>query len=644
MKNKNKIIIGILLIVIIGLLLWFILSNLKEELIFNISVDKSEIMFGESIKINYELNEDREIKWESSNNDIAKIENGNVIGVGIGNVIIKGTISIDDVLIERSIPISVYYDSNNSLIKDIIIPEGELFITKGDTFLIPIKFEPEDVSIDFVDYYVDNDNIVSYDGIVRANNIGSTNIEILFNKLIKKVVKVNVIEKPIEPTFSKKVEDININSDTLKVNLGESINIDYELVPSDSFIENIEWSSSNLDIATIEDGIIQAKEVGDTDIILIINDNIIKNIKVSVIIPVKEIKLYNNTKLVMKVGQEEAINPIIIPDNATNKNLKYSNSNPESLSIDENGVIKALKEGKGIITVTVEDSDVKLDIEYTVNPQKKVIEGTGDIYGYTSYIDQIPEKADIDFFKNLESEGKGTLNNNIYTYVDGDKTYTYDISKSLLSLNKKTVLTRFYYPNNVDLSRVNTFTFCNGTGNGSGGFVGLMREADSDRSYIKSSGIIIFVASKDGSSYHQEEILLATEFVKAIVNQQKGVKNAIGAYSGSGPEVGYAANKGSYDRVIIFDSYFWPNKTLNLVDKEITVYSPDKDKLEEYTRRTLNTMIKNGYTNVTIISNNSSLIKDYKNSYLVINPGKELGSGHARANIIPANIFSYACR
>ena len=98
MKNKNKIIIAVLLIVIIGLLLWLILSNSKEELIFNISVDKSEIMFGESIKINYELNRDKEIKWESSNNDIAKIENGNVIGVGIGNVIIKGTINIDDVL------------------------------------------------------------------------------------------------------------------------------------------------------------------------------------------------------------------------------------------------------------------------------------------------------------------------------------------------------------------------------------------------------------------------------------------------------------------------------------------------------------------------------------------------------------------
>ena len=214
-----------------------------------------------------------------------------------------------------------------------------------------------------------------------------------------------------------------------------------------------------------------------------------------------------------------------------------------------------------------------------------------------------------------------------------------------MSVNGYVSLVRIYYPKNVDLSMVNTFTFGNGTAPGAKGFIGLFSEADKDRSKIKSSGIIILVASKDGG-YHRKEIYNATEFVKAIVNQKSGVKNAIGAYSGSGQEVGYATKDSPYDRLVIFNSFFWPNSTPNLKNKEIIVYSPVKEKanIEDLTRQTLDSMIKNGFTNVTVISNNDALINDYKNNFLIINPGSQMGTGHGYANIPPSNVFSYACR
>jgi hypothetical protein len=85
---------------------------------------------------------------------------------------------------------------------------------------------------------------------------------------------------------------------------------------------------------------------------------------------------------------------------------------------------------------------------------------------------------------------------------------------------------------------------------------------------------------------------------------------------------------------------------LNLKNKEIIIYSPNNDKLQDVTKSTISSMIRNGFTNVTIISNNSTIYNNsnYTSNYLVINPGSQMGSGHGYVNIPPTNVFSYACR
>ncbi len=462
--------------------------------------------------------------------------------------------------------------------------------------------------------------------------------------MITKKIKVNVIEEKIEPHFADKLKDVLITNETISIPILENKKIEYTIIPENSFIENIKWSSSNDDVASVNDGIINAKGVGMATITAVFNSKIIKNINVSVFVPVTDINVFTNPKLVMKIGDKETINTNIIPDNATHKDLKYDNSNPNAISIDDNGIITALDVGKGTITINTSNENVKKEIEYIVNPKRGIINGDGGIWGYTSLLDQIPERADYDFFKNLVNNGQGSLNGNIYSFIKDDKNYSYDLSKSLLTLNRKTVLTRIYYPKNVDLSTVNTFTFCNGTGNSAKGFTGFMREADNNRNYIKSSGIIIFVATQDGVTYNHDEIMVATEFVKDIVNQKNGVKNAIGGYSGSGAEVGYAAYKGLYNRLILFNSYFWPSKTPGLNDTEITIYTLKDDKLENLTQQTINGLRNNNYTNVTIVSNNTNFVSEYQNNFLVINPGIQMGTGHGYINMPITGLFSYACR
>ena len=644
--KKNKGIIIILTIIIFFLFVWkvyplLVKSSEKKELIFNIKNSNIEVKIGETSKIDYEINDDTIIKWKSDNNDVVSINNGIITGKGYGSTIIHGTIIKDDTIIKKDCHVSTYTGSKDRVLQEIIVPDGELFISKGAEYYLEYSLNPLDAYITSIEFSSINDDVATFsDGIVRGNNIGSTNIVITINKNIIKTIRVNVVDKKISPTFSNMIESIKVDEDNISIKLNETKEIIYSVVPSASFIEGVEWESSNPKIVTIDDGIITGTGPGEATIKLKIN-NIIKYINVSVSVPVNGIKLLSNPKIVMKVGQKETIRFNIIPDNATNKELKYSNSNPSIANINENGIITANKEGKGVITITTVDGKYSTSISYIINPLKGLINNAGDIWGYTSPIDKVPERADKAFFQKLARNGKGTLSGNKYVYNSGKLTYTYDISASRLTVNNFDVLMRIYYPPGVDLSMVNTFAFGNGTSGA--GFIDLFNALEKDKSKMKTSGIIILIATKDGRKFYKEEFIYATNFVKSIVDQKSGVKNAVGGYSGSGEAAAAAANDGNYDRLLIYNSYFYFKSDTKLKNKEIIVYAANEDKLAQYTGYTVYDMKNAGFTNVTIVSNNSKFT-GYGSYALVVNPGSQMGSGHGYVNIPPTHIFSYACR
>lgn len=656
-RKYINIIIYVLITLIVILLLYKVILTIKEknnekEIFFNIKTDSMKVKVGRSALIDYEKSNNLNILWESENSDIVFVNNGIVKGINLGNTTIKGTAIIGEKTITKTVSVSTYYGDENIALNDVILPDGELFITKGDSYNVPLEYSPFNGYITSIDYNIDDLNIVSYDNVILAKNTGTTNITITVNNNISKTIRVNVIDRKILPVFASKIKDINLNEEIITMKPNDIKKIEYSIEPSNGIIESINWESGNSNIIKVNDGIITAIKSGETTVKLTINERIIKTMDVIVSKEITNLILKSNPKLVMKVGDKSSIKALVMPSNASNTKLIYTSSN-NSVSVNSNGVVTANSIGNGIITIKTSDGKKEVSISYVVNPRTGVINGTGGVWGYSSSIDQIPERADKVFFQQLVSSGKGTLSGNIYTYNDGKKTYKYDLSNNSLSSNGVSALARIYYPKGVDLSEVNTFTFGNGTG--AAGWVNMLNTLDNNRSYMKTSGIIILIASKKGCCYDRSEFLLATEFVKSIVNQKAGVKNAVGGYSGSGEAAGYAANEGGYDRLIIFHSYVKSNPKLtpNLKNKEIIVYSPrnDKEEILSQTKTAIYHMVYNSFPNVTIISNNSGIINGnagsilYKDKALIINPGNLMGSGHAFASTIPSsNLFSYACR
>ena len=648
MKNKkgkeNYLLIIIIIILLVLFVAYLIFRNKKEEFSFIFSVNSLELKLNESYQIPYVLSNDSVITWKSSDEKVASVDkNGIVSAKGLGATIIEGSTTINDKKIVNSCFVEVYMGEKNVLIQDISVLEGELFISKGDTYNLEYNYVPSNGYVKSIEYFVDDTNIVSFDGKISAINVGSTTIRIVINNSINKEIVVNVIDESISPVFSKKIENVTIKEDKVNLKVNEEKEITYEVFPADSFISMVKWDSSNTNIIEVDEGKIKAKSPGEAKVFLTIND-IIKEIDVTVLVPVTGIKLTSNEKIIIKEGKTTKVSGIVLPSNASNKKIIYRSSNPSSLSIDEYGNVKALKKGNGIITLETEDNNKTISVPFTVNPKIGVVNGDGGIWGYTNSKVQVPTRAGIDFFRNLANRGIGTLNGNVYTYSDTTNNYSYDVNTSTLKTDTKNILMRIYYPNGVDLSSVNTLTFFGGMGEGN--FGGYFSTLDKNTEYLKSSGITILVSVKNTSyGYKTEDGIISTNFVKSIVKQKQGMRNSVAGYSMSGPQAAQAAETGNYDRLMIFDSYFNnPASKIKLKNFDIVFYSPVGDSMYKNTLPCLERMKNAGYTDVTVVTNNNELINKFSNSFLIVNPGNSLGKGHLAVNITNSNFFAYGSK
>lgn len=84
-------------------------------------------------------------------------------------------------------------------------------------------------------------------------------------------------------------------------------------------------------------------------------------------VPVSSVELDRN-RLSLAVGEDDMLEAIVLPENATNRSVSWSSSNPAVAVVDKYGVIDAVGKGKAIITVVSRDgTNKKATCEVTVN-------------------------------------------------------------------------------------------------------------------------------------------------------------------------------------------------------------------------------------------------------------------------------------
>ncbi len=206
----------------------------------------------------------------------------------------------------------------------------------------------------YVESYVSSDSDVlkiDSDGFYKALKPGTATVTVRTNNGVVGSCQINVIYK--------KVKSVKIKGNTDNLRVGDTVQLSYEMTPSDASEELI-WSV-NSNVAEIDsNGKVTTVDVGTAEVRLSNKDQSVQDV---IYFEVKKIDVQsisiNKTSLQMYVGDSETLAPIVYPSNATNKFVNWSIDRTDVVDFytNERGEIDVVARfpGTAIITATSDE-------------------------------------------------------------------------------------------------------------------------------------------------------------------------------------------------------------------------------------------------------------------------------------------------
>jgi len=159
------------------------------------------------------------------------------------------------------------------------------------------------------------------------------------------------------------VTGVILNYATAQLNTGQTLNLDETILPSNATNKAVTWSSSNSSVATVSNtGLVTAVADGSATITVTTTDGNKKAdcvlTVVSTGVAVTAVSIDPST---LNIGKSAtaALTAVVAPDNASNKNVTWSSSDPAIASVNASGLVTAVAKGSAVVTVTTENGGKK---------------------------------------------------------------------------------------------------------------------------------------------------------------------------------------------------------------------------------------------------------------------------------------------
>ena len=304
----------------------------------------------------------KEVSWESSSTSVATVsETGEVNAISPGTAQITVTTADGG----KTASCSVTVKAKVIPVSSVSLNKTSLTMTVGDTETLVSTVLPENATDPSVTWTSGNTSIamVSSTGEISAKAVGLTTVTVKTNDG-GKTATCTVTVKPVN------VSSVTLNRETLSLILGETATLTATVHPENAANKNVSWTSSNAGVASVDaSGKVSAQSVGTAKITVTTEDGG-KTASCSVTvspIAVTGISL-NKTTMSLLIGGTEKLTATVSPSNATNKNVSWTSSNSNIVTVDSNGNVSAIKDGTAVITATTEDGGKKATCSVTVNP------------------------------------------------------------------------------------------------------------------------------------------------------------------------------------------------------------------------------------------------------------------------------------
>lgn len=137
-------------------------------------------------------------------------------------------------------------------------------------------------------------------------------------------------------------------------------------VEPESKISELQWTSSDDTVASVDNGIVTANKLGTATVIAFI-DNVIASCKINVVETSVEKITLDKTEISLGVGDTEQLSATVEPEDAENKNIDWY-AEDETVAKVKEGLVTALKAGKTNIVARIGHVVSKCAVTVTAIP------------------------------------------------------------------------------------------------------------------------------------------------------------------------------------------------------------------------------------------------------------------------------------
>ncbi len=162
------------------------------------------------------------------------------------------------------------------------------------------------------------------------------------------------------------VESIDLDKTEITLVEGEELTLSATVKPDNATDKTVTWTSSNAEIATVDNGKVTAVKEGTVTITAKAGEKE-ATCKVNVAkktYAVESITL-NKTELNLKKGESETLVATVLPENASDKTVTWSSSDATIASVDQTGKVTAVKSGSVTITAKASDKTATCAVKVT---------------------------------------------------------------------------------------------------------------------------------------------------------------------------------------------------------------------------------------------------------------------------------------
>jgi uncharacterized protein YjdB len=302
---------------------------------------------GDTYRLSYTVNpsntSNSTLKWSSTDSNIASVDEstGIITAKNPGMCVIKANAQ-DNSGVLATCTVTVLKDASNIKLKS-----SSIGIYVGESYYLDVEIDPED-STDKITFESSNTKIATVAKNGKVTGVAAGNCIIMVRSTSGAYTYCNVY-------VYQKVIGLTLDYESAKLHIGEKLRLTAKVTPENASNGSIEWTSSDSNIATVdENGVITPKNAGTCIITAKTTDGsgAFATCFVTVLKNALDIKL-DVASLDLNVGDTYQLDAKVEPADATDE-LFYESSNTKVAIVSANGKITA--KGKGNCVVFVKSS------------------------------------------------------------------------------------------------------------------------------------------------------------------------------------------------------------------------------------------------------------------------------------------------